>query len=132
MDSVQGYARCAVTLQSCNFVHFQVQILCILGMAQCRIGAYYAIVPYHIVLLCSGIYLYIPSCNAPHDPSNFDISIWYSVQLDLHTELRCADPDVLSTKLKCRNHSDREVHYKEVCTGIYSYRAVQGGMIMIL
>ncbi len=45
-DSVQGYARCAVTLQSCNLVYFQVQTLCILSMAHGCIGAYYAIVPY--------------------------------------------------------------------------------------
>jgi hypothetical protein len=28
-------------------------------MAQCCFGAYYAIVPYHLVLLCSGTYLLV-------------------------------------------------------------------------
>ncbi len=123
--SVHGDARCLLTLQSCYLVYFQVQILYILGVTQCCIGAYYAIVPYHPVLLCSGTCLFVPPCNAPHDPEDFDISIWYSVHPDLHTanccaDLHtancCADLDVPSTKLKCRNPQDREVHYKELCT----------------
>jgi hypothetical protein len=32
-------------------------------MAQCCIGAYYAIVPYHLVLLCSGTYLLVMHCT---------------------------------------------------------------------
>ncbi len=124
MYSVQGYARCTLQLQSCYLVHFRVQTLYILGVAQCCIGAYYAIVPYHPVLLCSGTYLPVPPCNAPHDPEDFDISIWYSVHPDLHSAKCCADLDVPSTKLKFRNSQDCEVHYKEVCTSTEQYKVV--------
>jgi hypothetical protein len=37
------------------------------------------------VLLCSGVYLLVPPCNAPHDPEDFDISIRHSVHPDLHS-----------------------------------------------
>jgi hypothetical protein len=30
-----------------------------------------------LVLVCSGTYLIVPPCNAVHDPSEIDISIWY-------------------------------------------------------
>ncbi len=53
MYSVQGYACCTLTLQSCNSVYFRVQTLYIPGVAQCCIGANYAIVPYHRALYCS-------------------------------------------------------------------------------
>ncbi len=46
--SVQGYACCAVTSQSCYLVYFRIQTLCILGMAQCCNGMYYAIVQNHL------------------------------------------------------------------------------------
>ncbi len=39
--------------------------LCILGMAQCCIGVYYAIAPYHLVLLCSGTYLLVMHLTIP-------------------------------------------------------------------
>jgi hypothetical protein len=50
--------------------------LCVylLGVAQCCdccVGTYYAIVPYHLVVLSSCIYWYISPCNAAHDPEDF-------------------------------------------------------------
>jgi hypothetical protein len=124
MYSVQGYARCSLPLQSCYLVHFRIQTLYILGVAQGCIRAYYAIVPYHPVLLCSSIYLPVPPCNAPHDPEDFDILIWYSAHLGLHSANCCADLDVPSTKLKCRNSQDSEVHYTEVSTSTEQYKVV--------
>ncbi len=124
MYSVQDYARCALTSQSCYSVYFPVQTLYLHGMAQCYIGAYYAIVPYHPVLLCGGTYLLVPPCNARHDPEDFNISIWNSVHPDLQSANCCADLDVPSTKLKCRNPQDRDVHYKEVCTTTEQYKVV--------
>ncbi len=73
---------------------------------------YWCVVSYHLVLLCRSTYLFVMHLTS------------------LRISNGCADPDVPSTKLKCRNPQDREVHYKEVQGGMYRYRAVQGGMVL--
>ncbi len=108
----------AVTSQSCYLVFFRVQTLCILGMAQCWNGMYSGIVRNHFVLVCSGTYLLVMHVMI----LRILFSIWYLVHLDLHSSDGCADLDVPSTKLKCRNPQDRDMHYKEVCTATDQYK----------
>ena len=49
----------SVMLKSCYSVYFGVQILCLLGMADCCIGTPHAIVQYRLVLLCTGTYFLV-------------------------------------------------------------------------
>ena len=49
---------------------------------------------------------------------------WYSVHPDLHSADRCADLDVLRTKLKCRNRQNREQRYRVVGTATEQYKVV--------
>jgi hypothetical protein len=44
------------------------------------------------------------------------------VHMDLHSPNGCADLNVPSTKLKCRNPQDRDKNYKKVCTAADQYK----------
>jgi hypothetical protein len=119
----------AVTLQSCYLVYFRVQTLCIPGMAQCCNGTYSGFVQNHLKQ-------YIPPCNACPYPEDFNILIWYSVHLDLHSLLLCADPDKRLCRSRCTEYQIKMLKSSELQHalqgGMYHYRAVQGGFILYL
>ncbi len=89
---------------------------------------YLSIVPYHLVLLCSCTYHLVMQVTIQEI---FDISIWYSVHLHLNSTNRCADSDVPSTKLQCRNLLNCDLHYKVVGTAKEQYKVV-GCYVMVL
>jgi hypothetical protein len=64
------------------------QIPYVLGMAECCIGLYHAIVQYHLVLLCTSTYRYLSPCNAVHHPGEFWFSVWYTVHTVINA--RCS------------------------------------------
>ena len=114
----------AVTSQWPHSSSTQVHTWCILSMAQWFISTYHFVPCYSIIPPCTALLRYLLPCTAVHDSEKIDILFWYSVHPDLHSADRCADLDVLSTKLKCRFSQNREQRYRVVGTQTEQYKAV--------
>ncbi len=91
------------------------------------IGSYYAIVSYHLVLLCSCTYPFV---------NRFTIlrilTFWFGTRyIQICTEQIAVQIWMYrEPKWICRNPQDREQHYKKVQGGMYRYRAEQDGMVL--
>ena len=99
------------------------QIPYVLGMAECSIGTYYAIVQYHLVLLCTGTYYLVRRFTILRI-SSFRFGTSYVESWIAPIAIQLSTYEVPNQKRKPLGSST------VVQGSMYRYRAVQGGTVL--